>query len=144
MKKDLSGRLVLDTSALIELVLSTTSGLKLREALKAESIETSTTTLNITELRYVLCRKLGSQKANDIVDKLLASGYITVEDISPLMLEASMHKCSRAISLCDCFTLALADKSSSAATFARKEKELITEMQKKPFDLKIIFLEDYV
>lgn len=144
MKKDLSGRLVLDTSALIELVLSTTAGLKLREALKAETVETSTTTLNITELRYVLCRKLGRQKANDIVDKLLASGYITVEDISPLMLEASMHKCKRAISLCDCFTLALAHKSSSAATFARKEKELITEMQKKPFDLKIIFLEDYV
>jgi hypothetical protein len=144
MKKDLSGKLALDTSALIELVLSTTSGLKLKEALKAETIETSTTTLNITELRYVLCRKLGSQKANDIVDKLLASGYITVEDISPLTLEASMHKCTRAISLCDCFTLALADKSSSAATFARKEKELITEMQKKPFHLKIIFLEDYV
>jgi len=33
MKRDLSGRLVLDTSALIELIFSTSTGLKLKKAL---------------------------------------------------------------------------------------------------------------
>jgi hypothetical protein len=67
------------------------------------------------------------------VDKLLASRYISVEDTHPLINEASKYKCERTISLADCFCLA----------FARKEKDLVKEMQRKPFDVEILFLEDY-
>jgi hypothetical protein len=143
MKKDLSGRLVLDTSALIELVNSTTSGLKLKEALKAESVEAYTTELNITELRYILCRRIGPSKVDHIVDKLLASGYITVEDTQSLTREAAKYKCERSISLVDCFSLALADRSFATAVFARREKDLVAEMRRKPFNTEIVFLEDH-
>jgi len=143
MKKDLSGKLVLDTSALIELISSTPTGLKLKKALKNGVAEASTTELNIAELRYILCRRLGLAEANERVDKLLASGYITVDSISPLILEASRYKCERAISLADCFCLALAQKSFYSALFARVEKDLVKEKQRKPFDVEILFLEDY-
>jgi len=143
MKKGLSGRLALDTSALIDLLFSTSTGLKLKKDLKDGSIEAYTTEMHIAELRYILCRRLGSMESNEKVDKLLASGYITVEDISLLALNASKYKCERAISLADCFCLALAHKYSYSAVFARKEKDLVMEMQKKPFDVEILFLEDY-
>lgn len=143
MKKELSGRLVLDTSVLIELIFSTLSGLKLKQALKNGLVEAHTTELHIAELRYILCRRLGLTESSERIDKLLASGYITVEDISPLILDASKYKCERAISLTDCFCLASAPKPFYSAIFARREKDLLKEMQRKPFDREIIFLEDY-
>jgi len=143
MKGDLRGRLALDTSALIELIFSTKSGLKLKEAMKDLSVEASTTELHVAELRYILCRRLGLVSSKERVDKLLASGYVTVEETSPLILDASEYKCKRAISLADCFCLALAKKSFGGAVFARRESDLSREMTKEQFDVEIIFLEDY-
>lgn len=143
MKEDLTGKLALDTSALIELVYSTPAGSRLREKLIQGFVEAFTTELNIAELRYVLCRKLGLKESSVRVDKLLASGYIAVEDFSALIAEASELKCQRAISLADCFCLALAQKTSSKAVFASREKDLVNEMKKKPFDVETFFLEDY-
>jgi len=143
MKRDLSGRLALDASALIELTFSTPTGLKLREALKSGAVEAHTTELGISELRYVLCRSLGYTESNERVDKLSASGYIAIEDTSPLIIDASKYKCERAISLADCFCLALAHNLFCTALFARREKDLVGEMQRKPLDIEILFLEDY-
>jgi len=142
MKEGLNGKLALDTSALIELLYSTPAGAVLREKLKQGQIEAFTTELNIAELRYVLCRKLGLKEAGVRVETLLASGYIIVEDFSALIADASELKCKRAISLADCFCLALAQKTSSKALFATREKDLTNEMQKTPFETEIIFLED--
>lgn len=143
MKGDLSGKLALDASALIELLFSTPAGLKLREALESEVVEACTTELGIAELRYVLCRRLGWAESEERVDKLLASGYIRVEAASLLVKEASRYKCERAISLADCFCLALAHKHSCKSLFARREGDLTKEMRKKPLDVEILFLEDY-
>jgi len=143
MKRGLSGRLALDTSTLIELMFSTPSGIVLKEALKEGLVEACTTELSIAELRYVLCRRLGLAESNERIEKLLVSGYITVEDISTLIIDASRYKCERTISLADCFCLVLAHKSFCSCLFARKEKELAKEMQKKPFDIEVLFLEDY-
>jgi predicted nucleic acid-binding protein len=143
MRRDLKGRLSLDTSTLIELLYSTKVGLKLREAMKELLIDPLTTELHVAELRYILCRRLGTESSKEKVDKLLASGYITVEEMSSLILDASEYKCKRAISLADCFCLALAKKSFGGAIFARRESELVEEMTKEQFDVEIIFLEDY-
>jgi len=142
MKRDLSGRLALDASALIELVLSTSPGRKLREALKSGLVEAYTTELSIAELRYVLRRRLGINESSERVDKLLTSRYLAIEETSSLLVDASAYKCERAISLADCFSLALAHKLFCAALFARREKDLMSEMQRKPFDTEIIFLEE--
>jgi predicted nucleic acid-binding protein len=141
-KLDLKGKLAIDTSALIELVYCDASGQKLKEALKSDLVEAWTTELAIAELRYILCRKLGWRESSEKVNKLLASGYIKVEDTLKLINEASKIKCRRAISLPDCFTLALAHEITGNALFARKEQDLTAEMQRKPFDVRILFLED--
>jgi len=143
MKNDLSGRLALDTSAMIDLLFSTPAGLKLKEGLKEGVIEVHTTELHIAELRYILCRRLGLMESNEKVDRLLASGYIIVENMTLLVSDASKYKCERAISLADCFCLALARRYFYSAVFVRREKDLVTEIQKKPFDVAILFLEDH-
>jgi predicted nucleic acid-binding protein len=105
-------------------------------------VEAHTTELAITELRYVLCRKLGWQQSKERVNKLLASGYFKVEDTSQLINEAAKIKCQRTISLPDCFILALAHKIAGSALFARQEQELVDEMGKKSFGITLLFLEE--
>ena len=140
--QDLKGKLAIDTSALIELLYCDSLGQRLKKALETDVIEAYITELAITELRYILCRKLGWPQSSEKVNKLLASGYFTVEDTSRLIDEAAKIKCKRAISLPDCFTLALAHKITCSALFARKEQELADEMKKKPFDVSLLFMEE--
>ena len=142
MKADLKGKLAVDTSALIELIYCDEPGQELKKALESDLVEAWTTELAVAELRYVLCRKLGWHESNERVNKLLASGYIKVEDTLKLINQASKTKCRRAISLPDCFTLALAHQISGNALFARKEQDLTAEMHKEPFEVNMLFLED--
>jgi len=142
MKPDLKGKLAVDTSALIELIYCDEPGQELKKALESDLVEAWTTELAVAELRYVLCRKLGRHQSNERVNKLLASGYIKVEDTLKLINQASKIKCRRAISLPDCFTLALAHQISGNALFARKEQDLTAEMHKEPFEVNILFLDE--
>ena len=142
MKRELKGAYAADTGTLIELVYGTPLGERLRDAILDETIETITHELAIAELRYILCRGIGKEKAKTRVEKLLASGYIVVEDISELIETAADYKCERAISLPDCFTISLGKERSMPVLFAGREKELTVEMERKPFDLEILFLEE--
>jgi len=135
--------LALDTGTLIELIFSTPRGLKLKEALEKGLIEAYATEISIAELRYILCRRLGLAESKERVDKLLASGYVVIEDTTPLIEDASRYKCERSISLADCFSLALAQKTFCNALFAKREEELNREIQRKAFDVEVLFLEDY-
>ena len=141
-KQDLKGKLAVDASALIELIYCEALGQKLRQALENDLVEAWTTELALTELRYILCRKLGWMESSERVNKLLASGYFKVEDTLKLMNKAAKLKCCRAVSLPDCFTIALAQEISGTALFARKEQDLTTEMRRKPFDISVLFLDD--
>lgn len=141
-KQGLKGKSAIDTSALIELIYCDKEGQKLKRALESDLIDAWTTELAIAELKYVLCRKLGWRESSERVNKLLASGYFKVEDTLTLTNEAAKIKCKRAISLPDCFTLALARKIGGYAVFARKEQDLTSEMQRKPFEVNIVFLEE--
>ena len=138
----MKGKLAVDASALIELVYCEAQGQKLKQALENDLVEAWTTELALTELRYILCRKLGWSESSKRANKLLASGYFKVEDTLKLMNEAAKLKCCRAISLPDCFTIALAQEISGTALFARKEQDLTTEMQRKPFDIDVLFLDN--
>ncbi len=142
MRKDLSGSLVLDASALIEALYLSPMGLGLVEALEKDLVVAYTTEASIAELRYISCRKLGPSESKERVDRLLASGYIHVEDTSFLIEKAARLKCERAISLTDCFCLALAHEYACRALFARREGELVREMRRKPLNVEIAFLED--
>jgi predicted nucleic acid-binding protein len=61
MKRGLEGNLVFDSSVILELLYSTSSGVKLKEALKAEKVEGNISEIAVAEISYVLCRKLGSK-----------------------------------------------------------------------------------
>ncbi len=141
-KQDLKGKLAVDASALIELIYCEEPGQKLKQALEEEAVEAWTTELAVTELRYILCRKLGWTESNKRVNRLLESRYIKVENISDLVNAAAKLKCCRAISLPDCFAIALAQKVGGAALFARNEQDLAAEMQREPFKTTILFLEE--
>ena len=138
----MKGKLAVDASALIELIYCETPGQKLKQALEKEAVEAWTTELAITELRYILCRKLGWAESSKRVNKLLESGYFKVENTPKLINAAAKLKCCRAISLPDCFAIALAQKIGGTALFARTEQDLTMEMQKELFEIPILFLEN--
>ena len=142
MRQDLKGKLAIDASALIELIFCEAMGQKLKKALEDDLIEAWTTELALTELKYILCRKIGWEESNKRVNNLVASGYFKIEDTMKLMNETAKLKCCRSVSLPDCFTIALAEQISGSALFARKEQDLTIEMKRKPFDVDLFFLED--
>jgi predicted nucleic acid-binding protein len=142
MKRELVGSMVFDTGTLLEMLFSTPNGIKIREALKAGSLSARICELTVAETRYVLCRRLGEEEARTRISNLLNSGYAIVHPDSELIEYAAEYKCRRHLSLADCFSIALARKVATPVLFSRREKELVEEMSKKPFDVDILFLDD--
>mgnify|MGYP000279967314 CR=1 FL=1 len=144
MRSGLSGRLAVDSSVLIEMIYGTPQGTWFKDLLKSGAVEVFVSEVAITELRYVICRRYGWDVSAERVDKLLRSGYLHVQETSFLIEEAAKIKCKRAISLADCFCIALARRLACKALFAKREEDLVREMRRKPFDVEILFLEDYI
>ncbi|MFP3952393.1 MAG: PIN domain-containing protein [Candidatus Bathyarchaeia archaeon] len=136
----LRGSYAVDAGALLELVYGTESGAALKEALLSEKVYAMTHSLALTELWYILCRRLGWEEAEERVKALQHSGYVEVVDIEALMREAAHYKCERSLSLPDCFTLSLGKERSIPALFSRRERELEEEMNKEDFSIDIHFL----
>jgi predicted nucleic acid-binding protein len=143
MKSGLSGRLAVDASVLIELASAMPLGVSFKDLLKSGVVEAFVSEVAVVELMYVVCRKHGLAVSKKRVDDVLQSGYFHVEDSSFLIEDAARLKCERALSLADCFCLALARRFACRALFARREGDLTREMRKKTFDVEILFLEDY-
>ena len=99
--------------------------------------------LAISELFYMLCRRKGEQLAHDVTSTLLKTNYVSVLSSDELDMEAGHYKCSRAISLADCYVLSVAKMMNAAAVFARREEDLRKEIGRYPFDVKLLFLEDF-
>jgi predicted nucleic acid-binding protein len=143
LKSDtLSGWLALDTSVIIEMLLSSDLGRTVEEALIADSAEGHSSEVNLAEAEYILCRKLGWQLAKSKLDGLRNSNYVLTVDTEQASRIAAEIKCSRALALADCYTLATAKVTGSKALFAFRERELDREMKKRPCDVEVIFLED--
>ena len=143
MREGITGTLAIDASVLIDLLMLSNRGKIFQKALLDEVVDAHTTEIAIIETKYILCRRLGWNKANTQVEKLLASGYISVEKTEQIIDLAARYKCERNISLADSLILALAKKLGCKALFSHREEELIGEIQKKKLDVEIIFLEDY-
>ncbi|MEX2752636.1 MAG: PIN domain-containing protein [Candidatus Freyarchaeota archaeon] len=142
-KKELpKGRLVFDAGVIIELLLSSSRVEKIKKAIRDEEILPHVTNITLAEALYILCRHIGWKPAHEKVTGLIESGYFIVEDAGRIFEISARYKCERRISLADCFTLGLAKHVSAPALFAVKEKELVHENEKTPFDIRIIFLED--
>ena len=133
----------LDSGVLIEMLLDTPLGHAISESLLSDSpIITYSSHFNLTEVEYILCRRLGRELARSKVDNLVRSKYIILTDVESLCATAAEIKCERALALGDCYTLANAKVTASTALFAFREKELEREIKRQPFDVDVEFLED--
>jgi hypothetical protein len=114
------------------------------KTLLEESDKAFITQLGLTELFYILCRKLGAELAEKKIADLIESNYITLEQTRSLIYEVGKIKCKRAISLADCYVIALAKEVGGKAVFARKEREIGKEMAKKAFEVEFIFGDELI
>ncbi|MCH1771063.1 MULTISPECIES: type II toxin-antitoxin system VapC family toxin [Metallosphaera] len=122
MRRELRGSLVFDSGVLISLLQGELEDLYRR--VRNEEIDPVINVVNLTEVYYVLCRRLGAQRAEEIVNSVVKSGYFSVVGVSKkIYREVSLCKCKHAISLSDCFSIATAKARGIKALF-RREKEL--------------------
>ncbi len=145
MKKSLSdtslrGHLAFDSSVLVAMLAGSDPGARVTNALARGEITGYTSMVNIAEAEYILCRKIGHDLATSSMNDVLASGYVIIQDDTSVHRIASSIKCGRAISLVDCYTFAVATATSSRPTFLFKEKDLLKEMRRKPFEVEPLFL----
>jgi predicted nucleic acid-binding protein len=134
---------VFDGGTVIELLLSGEES-ELFNNILNDNIIPITTSLAIIETEYILCRKIGKNKAFKKVDNLIDSNYIKIQSLEHLIRDISNIKCNNTIALPDCATIALASKNKIPALFVRKEAELKKPIENKAFNIKIFFLEDLV
>ncbi len=120
-KEFLRGDMVLDTSILVEIVFATDIGRELIDHILNDVIRPYTTTLNITETLYIVCRLLGIEEAKKRVNLLVDSGYLEIVNSDNVSLSAAECKCRFPISMVDCHTLALAREYKIPALFYRLE-----------------------
>lgn len=142
--KSLRGNTSLDTSALIEYLTGTKEGETIKQYLKTLKPEETVncSILTVSEIFYILCRLKGATFAQDKTNDMLRSQIIQVYNTTDLAIQTGKTKCERAISITDCSCIATAKLANAKAVFARKEKELAREMERKPFDVEITFLEN--
>ncbi len=134
---------VFDGGTIIELLLSGDES-ELYKKIVDEKLVPLTTTLAIIETEYILCRKIGKEKAFEKIDNLLHSNYLKVFSLDSFLRDISILKCFNPITLPDCATIALAIKNSIPALFAKKEIEIVAQLDKKKFETDIYFLEDLI
>jgi len=134
---------VFDGGTIIELLLSGDES-ELYKKIVDEKLVPLTTTLAIIETEYILCRKIGKEKAFEKIDNLLHSNYLKVFSLDSFLRDISILKCFNPITLPDCATIALAIKNSIPTLFAKKEIEIVAQLDKKKFETDIYFLEDLI
>ncbi|TFG26898.1 MAG: PIN domain-containing protein [Promethearchaeota archaeon] len=132
---------VLDGGAVIALLLSGEESELFKNILN-ENIVSMTTSLAIIETEYILCRKIGKEKAFEKVDNLIDSNYVNITPLEHFRRDISILKCNNTISVPDCATIALATINKIPALFAKKEEELKKPIENNAFKIKIFFLED--
>lgn len=92
-RKFLRGDMVFDTSILVEIVLATNIGKELIDFMINDDIRPYTTSLNIMELLYIICRLLNMNEAKKRVDLLVKSGYLNIISSDDVSMIAAECKC---------------------------------------------------
>jgi hypothetical protein len=134
------GHVAFDSSVLVEIFSDSELGKALFARLQDAAVVACTSRVNLAEATYVICRKVGHDKALIAAKDLLDSGYIRLEEDIRVHQAAAEIKCHRAISFVDCYTLAVAQVTGSIPVFAREEIELAREIKTRPFENPPVFL----
>ena len=144
MSSEPSGSIVSDTGPLLEMATGSGLGAYIKGLIGSNTIRAYTNELNIGELRYVLCRKIGEVQSEKAVNKLVDSGYLTISTFAEFINHAARMKCARSLAFPDCFALSMGESMTIPVLFASHEAELLKEIKKRPFKTTVLFLEDYM
>lgn len=142
MKEALEGTYSFDSSILLEMLAGTSAGQTITNLLAEGKLDAYTSYVNLAEAEYVICRKIGHDLAKSKIENFIDSNFVDLIRTEELLHVASRIKCERSIALADCFCIAVAEVTSSKALFAFKEKEIARELHKRPFKVKIGFLDE--
>ena len=134
------GQLAFDSGVIVEMLNGTELGSLLTASILVSGRTAYTTSVNLAEAEYILCRKIGQPRARKKVEDLVASGCLYVKEEPRIHSIAAILKCERAISLPDCYTFAVAEMTSSRPVFVFQEKEILMEIERKPFPIAPVFL----
>jgi predicted nucleic acid-binding protein len=140
----LPSRLSIDSGVVLAYFLGEALGELVRSAIlppKDRTVFCSRTA--VSELFYILCRRRGNTFASEAVENFLRTNYVSILSSDEIDIEAGRYKCSRTISLADCYVLAIAKVQNASAVFAQKEAEIAKELYRRPFDVKLLFLEEF-
>jgi len=140
MKEISHSNIALDGGTLIALSIGEKGSSILKERILLGEITGFASQLAITEMLYILCRKFSWKIAVEKKQQIMDSKMVIIINNEELIEEAAKYKCNRAIALADCFTLATAKLKDAKAMFAKREEELIKEINKQKFDVEIEFL----
>jgi predicted nucleic acid-binding protein len=133
--------MVFDTGVLLELALGSPASAKIKERVANGEMFPLTGELNLAELRYVLCRKVGDERAARALGHLRRASQVKIVPPSEFLDRAAKLKCSRSLSLVDCVTISMGESLGLPVLFARHESELVRELKRSAFATHITFLE---
>ena len=133
--------IVIDTSVLIEYLEDTPLGKKFFKKILSNSKFQKFYIAPIvdTELKYILCRRKGYENAIKITSEFLKDFKIYPEE--KLRDETAHLKCNFAVSIADCYSLALG-KLLDIPIYTKKEEEISKASNRLMKIVKIIFVED--
>jgi len=140
---ELPSRLSIDSGVILAYYLGEDLGrMAQKYVFDAEGKDIFHSRLCIAELFYVICRRRGARIADEYTRSYLNAEYGRLANSDAVDMAAGAYKCERTISLADCYVIATAKLQHATALFARHEKDLDEEINRKPFDVSILFLED--
>ncbi|MBD3159427.1 MAG: PIN domain-containing protein [Candidatus Lokiarchaeota archaeon] len=121
--------LVLDAGVLLALALGEPSTEHLTKRMPSEENRYACTELGLTELTYILCRKLDWKSAWHETENLIRSSVVRIIPTGFVWREAAKIKCQVPIALPDCFTIGASRVLDGLPVFARKEAEIVNAIE---------------
>ncbi len=119
--------MVLDTGVLMDILDGNNESLY--NKIIHNSVDTYISRISLTELTYVVCRKIGGESGRRVINNLLASNLVKVVSQEEVHNLAAEFKCRYSISIGDCYSLGLA-KLMEVPVYFRPEKEIILILEK--------------
>jgi hypothetical protein len=144
LKEEFEGAYSFDSSILLEMLAGTEVGNMIANLLVEGKVDAHTSYVNLGEAEYVICRKVGHEIAKNKVQNLIESNFVDIVPTEQLLHLASAIKCERSIAFADCFCIAAAEATNSRALFVSREKEIVRELRKQQFKVKVSFLDELV
>ena len=131
--------MVFDSGVLIELLSGSDEGKKIERFIEDSLDEVVINELNLEEIKYIVCRKNGEEKAERVEQTLRSTGYFRVLPFSSVRGEVYRVKCKYTLSLGDASSIATA-KILGLSLLFRREKEIERFKQ----ELNITFVDEVI